>query len=326
MTPGHAIGIDLGGTNIKAALVDASGAITYKAATICQPERGAETVISEMAQICQDLLGKGSLSAEDVVGIGLGTPGPLDLTKGEIVRAANLPGWTAVPIRDRLQELTGMPVVLENDANAAAFGEFWAGAGGGCGDMVMLTLGTGVGSGVIVDGRLLHGHFQNAGELGHMIIVPEGLSCPCGQRGCLEQYSSAGAVARRAIAALQAGETGKLRAILGQAGTVSSRDVVEAALEGDPLCRRLWRETCLYLAIACVNIQHAFNPATVVLGGGLAEAAEFLLIPVREEFRQNRWRLMVDVPEIVLASLAYDAGVIGAAGLAWAAWRQRPPQ
>jgi glucokinase len=237
----------------------------------------------------------------------LATPGPLDRREGRIVRTANLPGWKDVPIRDPLRGKTGLPVTLENDANAAAFGEYCSGAGRGDKDLVMLTLGTGVGAGVILNGRILHGHFGNAAELGHMIVVVDGLPCPCGQRGCLEQYASATAIVHRAA---------QYRDSHGAVTLLRAEDVANGAANGDPLCGRVWDEACLSLAVACVNIQHAFNPAKIVLGGGMSLAGHMLLDRVRRFFREQAWSLHTDAPEIVLAQLGPDAGVIGAAMLA----------
>jgi glucokinase len=317
MSPRYAIGIDLGGTNIKAGLVDRAGRVAAKLARDCEPQRGPDCVISDIAAMCRQLLSARGAGLGDVVGIGLGSPGPLDLDKGLILKSANLPGWHNVSIRDRVAAQAGLPVVLNNDANAAAFGEFWAGAGREGGDMVMFTLGTGVGGGVILDGKLLHGSFANAGELGHMIVVPEGLACPCGQRGCLEQYASAGAVARRLTSGRRDDPGGRPRPQVADGRELTARDVVDAAQAGDPLASRIWSEACRYLAIACVNVQHAFNPATIVLGGGLAEAGAVLIDAVRDEFRRQSWSLCEDQPMIIGAALGYDAGVIGAAGLAW---------
>jgi glucokinase len=312
-----AIGIDLGGTNLKVAVVDADGRALAKDTQECDVARGPEHVMAQMGAICEELLRHADCPRQQVRGVGLGTPGPLDLDKGEIVWAANLPGWRNVPIRDSLSRVLRLPVILENDANAAAFGEFWAGAGRDHGDMVLLTLGTGVGSGVIVDGKLLRGHFENAGELGHWIMDAEGLPCPCGQRGCLEQYASASAVGRRALAAIEEGAKTTLRALREQGVAITSREVAAAARAGDPLARSVWDDACKFLALACVNIQHAFNPALIVLGGGLAEAGDFLLGRVRDKFREYTWKLHNDQPQIALAQLRSDAGMIGAAGLVW---------
>lgn len=315
-----AIGIDLGGTNLKAAILDAEGTVLAKVAMECDVARGPDPVIADMRTLCEQLMREANIARENVLGVGLGTPGPLDFKKGEIVWAANLPGWKNVPIRDSLRRAVGLPVILENDANAAAFGEFWAGAGKDHGDMVLLTLGTGVGSGVILDGKLVHGHFENAGELGHWIVQPNGLPCPCGQRGCLEQYASASAVARRVTEAMAAGAESSLRELHKQGKPITSREAAMAAQAGDALSQRIWDEACKFLAIACVNIQHGFNPALVVMGGGLAEAGEFLMAPVRKHFREQTWKLHEDQPKILGASLRYDAGVVGAAGLVWASY------
>ena len=233
-----------------------------------------------------------------------------------------------VPLRDRLAELLHTPIVLDNDGNAAAFGESWVGAGRSTGrepgdtgrgstDLVMLTLGTGVGAGVVLAGRVLHGHFENAGELGHMIVAVNDLECSCGQRGCLEQYASAGAVARRVVEAIEKGEPSALSDTVNGGGAIDAECVAQSAKAGDPLCLRIWDEACLYLAVACINIQHAYNPGLVVLGGGMSNAGGMLLDRVKDHVTKKRWRLHDDVPTVTLAKLGYDAGVIGAAGLAW---------
>jgi glucokinase len=221
-----------------------------------------------------------------------------------------------------LRSRLGVPIVLENDANAAAFGEHWVGAGRGGGDLVMLTLGTGVGAGVILNGRLLHGHFENAAELGHMIVVPNGLPCPCGQRGCLEAYASAASVARRAVSAVAGGEPSALRGLADGGYPIDAEQVARLAQEGDKVCHRIWEEACIYLALACVNVEHAFNPAMIVLGGGLAAAGSFLLDGVHDHFLRQRWSFGDDAPTIALAALGDDAGVSGAAGLAWAGYEE----
>lgn len=313
-----AIGIDLGGTNLKAAAVDRSGRALARE-TLDAVGMDPDTALSEMVSLVDGLLRSLSLSRSDLAGVGVGAPGPLSHRTGRIIRCANLPGWVDVPIRDYLHDQLGVCVTLDNDGNAAAFGEFWAGTGGEGGDLVMLTLGTGVGAGVILDGRILHGHFENAAELGHMIVASDGLPCTCGQRGCLEQYVSADAVARRVITAINGGERSALTDAVEEIAHVDAERVVEFAKSGDPLCLRVLDEACLYLAIACINIQHAFNPARVVIGGGMSRAGAFLLDRVNQYARERTWSQHGDLPRIELAQLGYDAGVIGAAGLAWQA-------
>jgi glucokinase len=182
--------------------------------------------------------------------------------------------------------------------------------------MVMMTLGTGVGGGVVIDGRLWRGQFDNAGEIGHMISVPGGRACPCGQAGCFERYASANAVAERLAEAVRGGEDSALKPKVEAGEAFDARDVLGARLQGDALAARIWDETCLHLAVAVVNMQHIINPELVVFAGGLSKAGDTLLEPVREHFDRLVWKLAPDQPQIALATLGAEAGTIGAAALA----------
>ena len=317
-----AVGIDLGGTNIKIGLVDQGGRLldghrptcrrTKPIPTPSAPEAGLDV----MVEMVLKLLELNHVDRRDVVGVGLGSPGPLSRSKGVLYRLANLPKWQSVPIVRQLSEKLALPVILENDGNAAALGEHWVGAGKEDGDLVMLTLGTGIGGGVILGGQLLRGHLENAAEIGHMIVQPAGLECACGQRGCLERYASASALARLVEQSIRDGKTSSLTEHVKQGQALDGQTVATAARQGDALCRHVWQRACDYLAIACVNIEHLYNPARIVLGGGLAHAGEQLLDPVSRAFAAQRWTLQEDRPEIVLAQLGNDAGLIGAARLA----------
>ena len=311
-----AIGIDLGGTTTKAGLVDQSGKIIAASSFPTRGDAGTDQFIDTAVQAVGQLITLKKISRANLVGAGVGSPGPIDLKSGLLLKTANLP-WVNFPIRNQLAERLQLSVVLDNDANAAAFGEYWcAGQKGGCRNMVLLTLGTGVGAGVILDGQVLHGQFDNAGELGHMIVSPNGLLCGCGQRGCLEAYASAGAVARRFEQAIKDGEKPSFDA----SNAIDAKAVSCGARQGDRLCLRLWDEACFYLAIAAINIQHAYNPEVILLGGGMSEAREFLLETVRGHFEANKWKLHHDFPRIELARLGSDAGVIGAAAQVFHAW------
>ncbi len=307
-----AIGVDLGGTNLKVGLVDQKGRVIASRSCPTQGEKGPQHFVNSVADLVDLLVLREKLDRTSIIGAGVGSPGPLDLETGTLLKTANL-SWMNVPLRDLLTVRLALPVVLENDANAAAYGEYWCGEQAGCRNMVLLTLGTGVGAGVILDGQVLHGHFDNAGELGHMIVAPNGLPCPCGQRGCLEAYASAGAITRRFEQAIHAGESSSIS----PDQTVDAKMIANFAQKGDPLCRRLWDEACCCLGIACINIQHAYNPELVLLGGGMADAGDFLLDTVCAHFSANRWHLHDDFPRIELARLGSDAGLIGAAALAW---------
>ena len=312
----YIIGIDLGGTNIKGGVFDADRRLLLRRSIATEADRGFEHVFDRLVGLIRELIREAGLKPEHVRGLGLGTPGPLSHRRGFIYGSPNLPGWRNIPLRQRLQAALNLPVVLDNDANVAALGEFVAGAGRGTRHMVMLTLGTGIGGGVITDSRLLRGHYENAGELGHTIVYPGGEPCPCGQNGCLERYASANAVGRRAAEAIRLGEASTLVTPLRQHGRLTSRDVVEAVRARDALACRVWDEACEALAIGCVNFQHTLNPQRVVLGGGMANAGALLIERVREKLTALSWNLFNDRPDVVLAECGEDAGIIGAAALA----------
>ncbi|MBN1346801.1 MAG: ROK family protein [Phycisphaerae bacterium] len=312
------VGIDLGGTNIKGGVVDEDGKVLCKRSIRTEAENGPDHVIDLMAQLVERVIAEAGLTKSQVEAVGIGSPGSMSHTQGIVIKPPNLPGWQDVPLRDRIKNMTGLPTTLENDANAAAWGEFWAGAGKGTRHMVMLTLGTGVGGGVITNGKLMRGHFDNAAELGHWILQPGGRQCGCGQRGCLEAYASASYTAQRATEAVKAGEASSLADVVKSQGEITSKEVVIAATAGDPLAKRILDETCYYLAIACVNIQHATNPERIVLAGGMIAAGEdALLVPIRTKAAGMTWNAAKDLPQIMFATLGNDAGLIGAAGCAW---------
>ncbi len=320
--PTVSVGIDLGGTTLTAVVVDREGKRLADRTTPADVHGGPDSVISDMVELVDAVLTEASLDRKAIIGVGVAAPGPLSPSKpacrrsGRIICSANLPGWVDVPLCDRLGEALDVSITLENDGNAAAFGEFWLGAGKDGADLVMLTLGTGVGAGVILNGQVLRGHFENAGELGHMIVVHDGLLCTCGQRGCLEQYASAGAVARRAAASIERGDSSSLTEAVKNGTPINSETVVSCARAGDELCMRIWDEACFHLGVACITIQHAFNPKRIVLGGGMSEAGSFLVDRVTHHLHRQRWTLHEDLPLIVPAGLGRNAGAIGAAGLA----------
>ena len=319
MTATHTIGIDLGGTNIKGGVCDEHGQLLVRDSIETEADHGLDHVLARMAGLVAELKERANLANSRIAGVGVGSPGPLSHEKGIVYHAPNLPGWVNVPLRDRLSALTRLPVVVENDANAAAFGEFTAGAGRDVRHLVMMTLGTGLGGGIVLNGKLWRGAFDSAGEIGHMVIVPNGRPCPCGQLGCLERYASANAVAERLAEAVRAGEQSALKPKVLGGEPFDARDVLGAMAAGDKLASRIWDETCYYLALASVNMQHLLNPELVVLAGGLINAGDRLLRPVREHFDRLSWKIAPDAPRIALATLGNDAGTIGAAALARAA-------
>jgi glucokinase len=310
------MGIDLGGTNLKAGVCDEQGTLIAQHAVETQAELGFEAVFVRMVALVSELLSEAGVRPTDIEGIGVGAPGPLSRSSGVIYSAPNLPGWVNVPLRHRLSDATRLPVVLENDANAAAFGEFIAGAGRGVRSLVQLTLGTGVGGGIVLDGRLWHGADDSAGEMGHTILVPGGRPCPCGQAGCFERYCSANAMVGRLTEAIEAGEDSILAADIRAGRSLDAVAVERAKVSGDPLAVRIWDETCYYLALGCITIERMLVPDLIVLAGGLIGAGERLLTPVQEHFARLRWNLTRPATRIVFSTLGHQAGIIGAAMVA----------
>lgn len=315
------VGVDLGGTNIKAGLVDENAVVKNRFSVPTGIEQGPDKVVANITVAAERAIEEAGVSRKDVAGIGIGSPGPMSHRQGLVINPGNLPGMKNVPLRDLVTKSTGIPSTLENDANAAAWGEFWAGAGKGVQDLVMFTLGTGVGGGVITEGKLLRGFFENAGELGHMLVQPGGRLCSCGQKGCLEAYSSAYFLARRAEEFIAQGRPSSLKSYVDRGEAIMAEHVDAAARAGDELARQVWDEACYFLAVACVIMQHVSNPQRVVMAGGLIAAGDALLQPIRKYFSELTWKLLDDGPEILFATLGNDAGFIGAAGCAWQAAR-----
>ena len=325
MSPRAAIGIDLGGTNLRAALIDDTGRILARRSCASEISTGSDAVIKVMAALAMNLLDEDTPGKDTIVGVGVGAPGPLRIRDGQLVQAVNLPGWTNVRLREELESRLKIPVVLENDGNAAAFGEWWLGAGDQRHDLVMLTLGTGVGGGVILNGRVFHGHFDNAAEIGHTIVIPGGIRCGCGQRGCLEQYASAAHIVRRVRKALDERRNANSGASSEVDDVVNASDVAERAQAGDPTCAKIWDQACHCLAVTCINIQHMFNPKHIVFGGGMSAAGSMLLASVNRHIHEMRWSLHDDFPTTSLATLGQDAGIVGAAASVFQETKQTDP-
>jgi glucokinase len=316
MTRRIAVGIDLGGTDLKVGLVDDRGHLLRGDSHSTHLADGPNGLVQQMVSLVDTLIDGEGMERTDLAGVGIGSPGPLSPSQGRIHHAANLPGWKDIPLAAMLCDKLDMPVAVDNDANVAALAEAWIGAGRDVDSLALLTLGTGIGGGIIMGGKVFHGHFENAAELGHTIVEPLGVECTCGQRGCLERYASAAGVARMLTEAIQGGTECSLSQDVRAGREITSEDVVAAAKAGDAAALRVWNEACRYLAIACINIQHAINPALVVLGGGMSAAGSFLLDRVREHFDKMKWFLHDDYPAVVLARLGNEAGTIGAARLA----------
>jgi glucokinase len=300
----YSIGIDLGGTNLRAAAIDKDGKMLGKISGSTPVAQGPEPVVADMAQAVEKL--REQFGREHLAGIGAGVPGNIDMAKGVIVGWGNMPVFNGYPMRDELSKRLDTKVILENDANAAALGEQWMGAGRGVDDLVLLTLGTGIGGGIIVDGRILHGQIGMAGEIGHMTISPNGNPCGCGNRGCVEKHASATAVSAMAR-------------LLGLGHDLTAQQVYDLAVQGNERAREIFRAMGDALGIAPASLVNIFNFPLYLLGGGVVAAWEFfapsMLAEVERRSFTYRSTLKTAPTRIEAAKLGGDAGLFGAACL-----------
>ncbi len=310
------LGIDLGGTNIKVGCFDADLNLLCKDSTATDVEMGEDVVIDNIVQTANKLLADNSLKLSDVAAIGVGSPGTLNISEGVIISTSNFPCFRNTPLRRILSEKFGKPVVFENDANAACWGEYVAGAGKGADDILFFTLGTGIGGAILTNGQLVHGFCDNAGELGHIVIQKDGRPCGCGQQGCVEAYSSAGATAKRATEAVEAGAKSGLTKVLVTNGEITCKDVFEHYKKNDRLAKNIVEGSASALGLLCVNLLHVTGPKRVVFSGGMIGAGDILLERIRHFFKQYIWPLKEEKLEICFATLGEDAGIIGTAALA----------
>lgn len=312
----YVLGIDIGGTNLVVGAVRDDGTRVVAAdSRPTNPKRGPDAVIDDLIAMGRDTLARLRQEVPDatMLGVGIGSPGPLDTQRGVVLLTPNL-GWIDMPVRDRLAAGLGLPAHLDNDANCAILGECWVGAGRGARCVVGLTIGTGIGGGIVFDGRLHHGVADCAGEIGHMTINLNGRRCNCGNDGCLEAYASGPAIAARAIEQLRAGASSRLTTLVdGDIDRVTAATVYEAAADGDLFADEVVRDTARYLGVGVANLLNIFNPDRVVIAGGVTRAGDHLFEPLRREVARRAFRPAVDSCTIVPAALGGDAGVIGAA-------------
>jgi glucokinase len=313
------LGIDLGGTDCKIGLVDRTGRVLAKGKFPTRAELGPDGVLENIANEARKFL-RDKANYAQPGGVGMGVPGPMSSRHGIVYEAPNLPGWTNVPVAAKVSAHLGQPVVLCNDANAAAWGEFWGGAPQrdvGVSSMIFYTLGTGVGGGIILNGQLLEGPDDTAGELGHMVIDtrPDAPLCGCGNRGCLEAIASASAVKRRVLELQAAGNTGLIQ--IPNGGDFGARIVYEAAEKGCPIAKSIFHEVGEALGVAIANMINALNPEMIVLGGAMAGAGHHILDPLRARAKANSFAKPFSRVRIEPARLGADAGIVGAAGMAF---------
>lgn len=316
------IGIDLGGTNIKLGLLDKQMNIIKKCSCPTNADMGPEVVVDRIGSLSESLVNENGFSMNDVKGIGIGTPGPVNLREGIIVAAPNLPLFKNTPIRKMVRSRLKRPTVMENDANAACWGEHSVGAGKGVADMIFFTLGTGIGGGVISNSQIVHGFADDAAELGHIIIYPDGRLCGCGQRGCVEAYASANSTVARAIEAIREGQQSILAEKLDKEGTISCKDIYDASETGDELAHKITEGTARALGLLCVSVLHFSGPRRIVFSGGMIAAGDALLSRIQYYFDKYIWPMKEESLEICFATLGEDAGIIGNAALARDAYQR----
>lgn len=309
------IGIDLGGTNIKAGVVNEKFEIIAKASTKTLCPRPAKDICDDMAKVSIEACKLAGISVDDVEWIGVGTPGIADNINGTIPYSNNL-DFHDVPVRKYIQAHINKPVYVANDANAAAYGEFVAGAAKGAKNAVCITLGTGVGAGIIVDGKILTGSNLAGAELGHMVIEVDGPQCTCGRKGCFEVFSSATGLIRMTKEAAEADSSSILNKYLAEDGKFSARHAFMAMRDGDKAGTEVVEKCCKYLAAGITNTINIFQPDILCIGGGVCNEGDPLLLPVKELVKKEVYtRMLSQNTEIVIAKLGNDAGIIGAAFL-----------
>ena len=310
---GYYCGIDLGGTNIKAGIVDGEGKLLNKLSIKTLAERSMEEIIHDMGKLAVDAIKDAGLEVKDIECIGIGSPGTPDNEEGLLVYSSNLP-FNKAPMRKLIRDVVDLPVYIDNDANCAAMAEAVAGAGKGAKDSVTITLGTGVGAGVIVNGRIFSGFNQAGSEFGHTVLVSGGVQCGCGRKGCFEQYASATALARMTREAAEANPDSLLNKVKEDFGEWNAQIAFVAMKQGDKVAAQVIDSYTDFLADGLANAINAFMPEVLIVGGGVCNEGDPLLIPMREK-TMSRPYFGPGVPKtrIELAQMGNDAGIVGAA-------------
>ncbi|HFI0638632.1 TPA: ROK family glucokinase [Streptococcus suis] len=311
------IGIDLGGTSVKLAILTTDGEIQEKWSIKTNILDEGSHIVPDIIESILHRFETHGLTKDDFLGVGMGSPGVVDSEAGTVIGAYNLNWKNLQLVKEQFESALGLPFFIDNDANVAALGEQWVGAGNNNPNVVFMTLGTGVGGGVIAAGNLIRGVKGAGGELGHITVdFDEPFACTCGKKGCLETVASATGIVNlsRRYADQYAGDA-KLKQMIDDGQDVTAKDVFDLAKEGDDLALIVYRHFSEYLGVACANIAAVLNPAYIVLGGGVSAAGEFLLDGVRKVFAENSFPQIKESTQIVLATRGNDAGVLGAASL-----------
>ena len=309
------IGIDVGGTNVKIALVDGEGKIIYSNSVPTYAQMGYEYTVNNIKQAIKDLMKETNTEAKDIQGIGFDFPGQVDCKTGVVKLAPNIPGWVNVPIAQMIEEEFNIPTRIDNDVRCAALGELKFGAGRGCENFVCITVGTGIGSGLVINGKVVRGAANAAGELGHIKLqMEDGPLCGCGDSGCLEAFASGPSIVAMAQEYLKGGKSAKFRELAGD-GEITPYIVAKAAEAGDPVAKRIFEKMGYYIGMGLTSVINLLNPEKIIIGGGVAECGELLLDPIRRTINDRAMKVQRESVEIVPAELGNSAGVIGASML-----------
>jgi glucokinase len=313
------VGVDLGGTNIVVGVLPidgGTGEVLACRSVATEAQRGAKFVVDRIVGLIKEsmdqVMAEHGGTRADFAGVGIGSPGPLDRATGTVINTPNL-GWRNFPLRDLISNAVSLPATLDNDANCATYGEWWLGSGRNVDTLVGLTLGTGIGGGIVLNGQIFHGVSDAAGEIGHMTIEANGRKCNCGNYGCLEAYASGPAIALRAMEGIEAGAESLLPALVnGRLEDLTAATVYEGVVLGDPYANDVMRETAKLLGAGVASIINVLNPEMVVSAGGVTRAGEHLFAPLRAEVRRRAFKSAQEACQIVSAQLPGTAGLIGA--------------
>ncbi|QVL32806.1 ROK family protein [Telmatocola sphagniphila] len=323
MSKAYFVGLDVGGTTMKAAVVDSDGLAGPAVVSDTESYKGQDHGLATMCDTIRKAVEAANKKLADIAAIGVATPGTMDIKAGLILDPPNLKPWRDVPVRDHILNHFKIPTAFQNDANAAAFGEYWVGAGRTAKSMVLFTLGTGVGGGIIINDYVLEGEHSHGGEIGHLKIeMTNGRRCGCGRLGCLEAYASATAVVKRCVEALEK-DSGHsvLRQLLNKKESeLTSRAIFTAAEQGDTLAQTIVEDTAYYLAVGAINMMHTIDPDAIVFAGGMIAAGESFLNRIRYHICELAFPVPASKTEVRYALLGSDAGFIGAAACARQLW------
>lgn len=309
----YRIGVDIGGTNIKIALVDFDGKIAYSNTTPTRAEMGYEAGVNNIKQAIKDLMKETNQDAKSIEAIGFGLPGQIDYKAGIVKNLPNIPGWVNVPLAKIIEDEFSIPTRLDNDVRCAALGELNFGAGKGCENLLCITIGTGIGSGIVLNGKLVRGASNAAGEIGHIKMeMNGGPLCGCGDYGCFEAYASGPSIVAMAKEYIAGGKSAKYKEMAGADGQITPYLVAQAALQGDAVSIQIFKQMGKIIGTGLASVVNLLNPEKIIIGGGVADAGEILLEPIRKAILDRAMPIQGQAVKVVPAQLANTAGVIGA--------------